>query len=141
MVNSIFLMNDAELSSSAPLTNSTFMQCNVLHMAICLISQRKVWWSLWAFVQLQNYHGFLKALEESMDIYRIFLQTMVSQEAIDRLSCSHSSRIIDALSADNYFESRKSFSQPGNSVRVESLLSEKKENFSFSFGRTPSHTI
>lgn len=42
MVNSMFLMNDAELSSSAPLTNSMFMQCNVLHMAICLISRRKV---------------------------------------------------------------------------------------------------
>lgn len=78
--------------------------------------------------QLQNYHGFLKVLEDSMDIHRIFLRTMVFQEAINRPPCSHSSRIIDALSSDNYFESRKSFSRPRSSMRIELLLFEKGAN-------------
>lgn len=74
------------------------------------------------FAKLQNYHEFLKPFEDSTDIHRIFLQTMVFQEAIHRPSCSHSSQIIDALSTDNYFESTKSFSRGVSFKRTQSLL-------------------
>ena len=57
---------------------------------------------------------------------------MVFQEAIDRPACSHSSRIIDALSTDNYFESRKSFSHSGNSIRLGTGIGAFREGSKFS---------